>query len=166
MTILRFHTQLLTLIASLTLSAYVNAEDSAQNENKYNRASNTLSDADNTDHVGSNAHPALESTHNIELISPGSAIEDRSSAEEMYLQQREALRQYLDNRQRQMWSAPGEPMDAESRRSQFIKDIEQRRLLIDKMYEYRRKAIEERRQQRLLEMHRTGNDTPTDINNS
>ena len=166
MTIQNFHIQLLAMMFSLTLSGYVIAENTAQNENKYTRASNTFSDVDDTHNVGSNAHPALDSTQNTEFFSEPYSIEKGSSAEETYQKQREALWQYLQDRHRRTYANPDEPLDAESRREKFIKDIEQRRQMIDKMYQHRRKSIEEDRRERLFEMHKTSVDSPLDIHTS
>jgi hypothetical protein len=165
MTIYKNHARLIALISSLTFSGYVIAGDSAPNENKHKRASNTFSDVDNINLVGSDAHPAQNKLDTEYISTPGPKGEGLS-AEEKYHQQREALRQYLENRHRQMYMTPDESVDAESRRNQLINDIEQRRELMDKMYEYRRRAIEERRQKRLLEIHRTGLDTPSVIYSS
>ncbi len=67
--------------------------------------------------------------------------------------QLEAYKHFLENRKSN--SSATFPLDAQNRRNEYIKQMEQRRTLIKNMIDEHRKAAQERRKKMLQKMHQT-----------
>ncbi len=70
--------------------------------------------------------------------------------------QREAYKQYIRSRNQQYSRNNGLSTDAQARREEYIKHMNQRQELMNKMMNERREAAQERKQTMLQKMHQTG----------
>ena len=163
MTINKLPIQLAALLFSLIISSAVTAGESNKNENKDYRSGHTVSDADITDRTGSDTEPVVEKQAAKPVLvqnKPISGADDFQQTEEQWhRRQQEAYRQHLLNRQRQMNANPALPPDVQSRRKEYLKHMEQRRELFNRMNEQRRQEAEQRREKLRRKIHQTRTST-------
>jgi len=157
MTLIKSHIQLTALLISLVCSNAVIAGEANKNENKNNRAGDTFSDADLAGNAGGDFKFALEKR--ATTISDADNLQQIEK--EWHRQQQEAYKQFLQNRHRLLNTNPYLPADVQSRRNEYIRHIEQRRELFNKMNEQHRREMEERRETMRQKMYQTSADSWT-----
>ncbi len=152
--------QLTALVFLFIFSSTTLAAEAVKNEN--NRTSETISNAELADHTGSDVESTINTTtnttadHQQNFISDTQYFQQREERRrQMQEAQLEAYKQFLQNRKQYTSVSPYLPADAQARREEHIKNMEQRRELMDSMMEQHRKAAEERRNSMRLKMHQT-----------
>jgi len=168
MTMIKLHIQLTALLFSLVFSNVVMAGETNKNENKNNRTGDTVSNADLASDANRNIKLAIERQTNTAVEPQHKSISEVESFQQMeeqwHRRRQEAFKQLLQNRNRQMNANPDLPADAQARRNEYIKHMEQRRELFNKMNEQRRREAEQRREMIRQKMHQTRNYSPTAAN--
>ena len=118
MTITKLHIQLTALLFSLVYPSAVLTGQIVENENKNNRTGNAFSNVDLADDAGSNFK---------------FAVENQQMEEQWQRRQLEAFKQHLLNRNYQLNADQNVPADVQSRRSEYINRMQQRRDFFNKM---------------------------------
>ncbi len=157
MTLIKSHIHLTALLFSLVCSNAVIAVEANKNENKNNGTGHALGDADLTDNAGGDFKFALDTRADTAIETNDSQLIEK----EWHRQQQEIYKQYLQERNRLMNTNRHLPTDAQSRRNEYIKHMEQRRDLFNKMNEQQRRVIDERREKIRQKMHQTSTDSGT-----
>ena len=151
------------LISDMALAAELS------NENKYNRSSNFIGNADTASDVNSNFSFTLNTKANTstkrQFTGDMQTIHIQQMEERRRLLQKdqlEAYKRHMQNRNQQSSVNENLPPDAQARREEYIKQMNTRRELMDKMMHERRKAAEEKRQVMLQKMHQTSTTAATE----
>jgi len=159
MTKLKLHIRSVALLLALSLSNVILAAE-ISNENKHNGSGNTVSNADHAGHVNGNIsftvnaktnssnkqQPYLNDAQNFQRME---ALRRQLQADQL-----EAYKRYMKNR-KQPSSVNNLPPDVQARREEYIKHMNERRELINKMRDERRKVAEKRRQSMLQKIQQT-----------
>ena len=126
----KVHIRLTAIPLSLCVMGTAIANESKINEHKNNRTGDTISNADNVRHA--DRHTAVDVDTATDM---GEHQADRSfDAPGFYMQM---------------------PADMQQRRQLFLKQMEERKLIMDRIRDSHRKAVEMRRNQRRLQMNQT-----------
>jgi len=166
-------TQLTALLITLALSNVVLAEESVRNEYKNNGAGNTVSNADLVSHTNGDITVDVN-TQSTSTDGYKQNIQNESTWHEQIEQRRRqmqatqlnAYKNYLQNKKLNKQAFNQQlPTEAKARHSAYLKLIEQRRTLMEKMMELQRQAAEERRILRLHKMHQTST-SPEQVKNA
>ena len=165
MTKYKLHIRLTALTLALILSNIAMAVE-LSNENKYNRPSDSISNADTTSDVNSNFSSTVNNKANTSIKHQfASDIQTIQQMEErrrlMQKDQLEAYKRHMRNRKQQSSANDNLPPDVQARREEYIKQMNTHRELMDKLMYERRKAAAEKRQVMLQKMHQTSTTTAT-----
>ena len=172
MTTIKTNTQLIILLFTLALSQPLLAEESVKNEHKNNGAGNTVSDADTAGHVDGGFSSTVSTQTKATAHSQHKTSGDIDTFKQMETRRRqmheaqlEAYKRHMQERRQQAANDHqarryGLPEDAQTRREEYIKLMNERRTLIKKMMNESRQAAEEKRKAVLLKMHQTS--TPSE----
>jgi len=145
MTITKSHIQLTALLFLFAFSKVAFSTQLAANEIKTDV---TISDSD----IKMAVNTATDYDHQrVNDDQPLQNMEQRYR--QIQQEQLDAYKRFLENRKRQ--SSAYRPEDIQTRRDEYVKQMEQRRALIKNMMNERRKAVQERREKMLLKMHQT-----------
>lgn len=159
--------QLATWLLITTLSNSVVATESVTNEYKNIWTGNAVSDADVAGHVDGNFGFTVSAQTNTTAHFQQKHISDNKMFQEMELRHREmqkkqleAYKHYLQKRRQRsarnnLETSRNVPNELQTRQKEYIKYMEERRNLINKMIDERRRAADERRRTTLLKMHQT-----------
>ena len=143
------------------------ATGSVKNEHKNIGTGNTVSNADITGHVDGDFGFAVDTQSNTSVRSQQQFISELKTLQqmeqrrrEMQKQQLEAYKLYLQKRRQRsadnnLEANANLTKELQARQKEYIKHMEERRNLVNKMMNERRQAAEERRRVRLLKMHQT-----------
>lgn len=150
----------LTLLPLALLISNTALAAGLSNENKDNRSSHFIGNADTASDVNSNfsftvnnrasTSTKLPFTYDMQTIQQ---MEERRRL--LQKDQLEAYKRHMQNRQQQSSANENLQPDTQARREQYIKQMNARRELMDKMMNERRKAAAEKRQVMLQKMHQT-----------
>jgi hypothetical protein len=157
--------QLTTLLLTLSLSSSVIAEEAVKNEHKNNGTGHAVSNADHTSNTGRSVTVDVDTTTSNDQQS--TRLDSRSRHEQMQQRRREmqaaqldAYKKHLQNRKQNEQAYDRQlnsqlPPEAQARRKAYLKLIEDRRALMDKMVQQQRQEAEERRKLWLQKMNQT-----------
>ena len=136
------------------------------NENKYNRSSDSIGNADTTSDVNSNFSFTVNNKANTstkhQFTSDTQTIQQMQERRRLVQKdQLEAYKRHIQNRKQQSSANTNLPPDVQARREEYIKQMNTRRELMEKMMNERRKAAAEKRQVMLQKMHQTSTTSVT-----
>ena len=136
------------------------------NENKYNRSSDSIGNADTTSDVNSNFSFTVNNKANTstkhQFTSDIQTIQQmQERRRQLQKDQLEAYKRHMQNRKQHSSANTNLPPDAQARREEYIKQMNTHRELMDKMMYERRKAAAEKRQVMLQKMHQTSTNAAT-----
>lgn len=158
--------KLKTWFTALPLSLFVLnaavANEANTNEHKDNGTGHTISNADDVRHTDSNTGIDVDTVAETG-DQPQKMINDNSDYFEQMQQRRREVQQaqreaYLRHLERRAQQAPADypmPKDTQQRRELFIKQMEERRQMAERIRNEYRKAAEMRRKERLQKMNQT-----------
>ena len=159
--------QLTILLITLVMSNTLFAQEAVKNEHKNNGTGNAVGDADITGHVDGGFSFAVNSKAKTTVRSQQKITNDIHTFKQMEERRRqmqeaqlEAYKRHLQER-RQRSTANDQagrytlPDEVQARRKEYIKLMEDRRSLMNKMMDEHRQAAEERRRVMRLKMHQT-----------
>ena len=157
---------LTALPLSLCVTAAAIANEPKINEHKDNGTGDTLSDADFVRHADRNTTVDVDTVAETGDQQQDRSFDDRDSyslmeqrRREFMQAQQESYQRYLERlMERRLQQTPADyamPADMQKRRELFLKQVEERKQLMDRVRDGHRKAAEERRNTRLQQMNQT-----------
>ena len=153
----RHRRQLAIPVLFLSLINTALATELTKNENKDNRISDPIGNANLDDNTGRYSEPALTVTNNDKITDSNQqryqVIEERRR--KLQQAQLEAYKRHLQKRNEQMSANPNLPEEFKIRQQEYFKYMEARRELINKMMEQQRKQANERRNSFQQQMYKT-----------